>query len=516
MSKESENFSIKIENKYLSRESLRQILKEYFSKNNTIINIYGEFKLTKKNVGSGGTSSVKEFEFNNKKYAIKFLLENIAKRESRAYKRFKQAHLNLLSIQHTGVILPQMHLDKLIINENIVIPYIVMPIVDKTLKAYIKEKKKNNEFDFNIFEKVFKSLLEIIETIHRHNIIHRDIKPENIFILDHRLVLGDFDIAKFDRNQYTKLVETKKDERLANFHFSAPEQVSKDINEIGFEADWYAFGQIIYWMITGKTLRGQAQIIFPDEYRKYEKLVKKLLSENPKNRPKNKDEILKIIDENEQLSSEDILWEFENIIFKYMNELGLNGEGIKKFNSINDINEIMWDLSDKYKSLNLWWSRGISDNPIRNIRRLELCEKCWLFGIYEIKIKAIWIFKHHYNLGCSLIIIETDKLSSTNVYNKVYEEEEVGLFEGKYIDIKYLDTGWAIIDGKRINLKNKAEVRVRVTSNILFFVAPQNGPIITYERMFEKIIENYRVNRVFDENHALNILKDIKKPWSNH
>jgi len=508
---------LNVEEKYINKENLKQILKEYFDKNEIIKNIYGEFRLINKNIGSGGTSVVKEFEFNNKRYAIKFLLENISKKESRAYKRFKQAHLNLLSIQHRGVVLPQIHLDKLVINENIVIPYIVMPVVDKTLKIYIKEKKKNNEFNFNIFEKIFQSLLELIETIHQHNIIHRDIKPENIFILNKKFVLGDFDIAKFDKEEYIKLVETQKNERLANFHFSAPEQVLRDVDEIGFETDWYAFGQILYWMIMDKTLRGQAQITLPNEYKKYEKLIKKLLSENPKDRPKNKDEILKIVDNNEKLSPEDILWEFENIIFKYMSEFGQSGEGIKKFDNQKDIDEIMQDLADNYKKLNLWWSQGVPDNPIKNIKKLNFCDRCWLLDKFEIKIKAIWIFKHYYNLGCSLIIIETDKLDSTNVYDRVYEEEEVVLFDEKYIDRKYFDTGWAIIDGKRVKLDSSAEVRIRVTNNTLFFIAPQNGPVIIYEKMFKEIIKKYKINKIFDKDNVLNILKNIQKPkWDNY
>ena len=499
-----------IEDKYINKDNLKQILKEYFDKNKVLKNIYGEFKLTRKDIGSGGTSIVKEFELEGKKYAVKFLLENIAKKESKAYKRFKQAHLNLLSIQQSGVILPQIHMDKLKINENVTVPYIIMPVADLTLKKYIKDKKKNNEFNIQIFEKVFDYLLDIIDIIHKNKIIHRDIKPENIFIFNNKLVLGDFDIAKFEKDKYIKLIETQLSERLANFHFSAPEQSNRDIEEIGYEADWYSFGQILYWMIMGKTLRGQDEIILPKEYKKYQNLIKKLLSENPKNRLKSKNEILDFLQEQEKFSPEDILCEFENIIFKYTSEFGQSGEGFKKYSDIKDINEIMQDLSKQYKKLNLWWSQGVPDNQIINIKKLNLCDRCWLLNYFEIKIKSIWFFKHYYNLGCSLIIIETDKLESTKVYDKTYPQEEVGLFRGRYIDRKFIDTGWAIIDNERIKL-DEYEVRIRVTDNDIFFIAPQNGPIITYDFLIRSIYQKYQKIKYLDEK-LLESLKEIKNP----
>ena len=514
LKKEKEgNMSINVEKKYINKENLKQVLKEYFTKNNSIVNIYGEFKLTKKNIGNGGTSIVTEFELHSKKYAIKFLLENIANKESKAYKRFKQAHLNLLSIQYTGVILPQMHMDKLKINENIVIPYIIMPIANKTLKKLIEEKKKEEKFDIQLFEKVFNSLIDAIDIIHNNKIIHRDIKPENIFILNRKLVLGDFDIAKFDKEKYIKLVETQKTDRLGNFYFSAPEQVHKDIEEISFEADWYSFGQILYWMIMDKSLRGQDKIILPNEYKKYEKLIEKLLQENPKKRLKSKNKILNFLKEQEKLSVEDILFEFEDIIFKYTPEYGQSGEGFKRYSDVKDINEIMQDLSNQYKKLELWWSQGVPDNQIRNIKKLNLCDRCWLLDDFEIKIKSIWFFKHYYNLGCSLIIIETDKLESTKVYNKVYVHEEVILFKDRYIDRKFGDTGWAIIDGKRIKLE-EYEIRIRVTDNDMFFIAPQSGPIIRYDSLMRNIHYKYKETKIINEK-ILEPLKQIKKPEWN-
>lgn len=59
----------------------------------------------------------------------------------------------------------------------------------------------------------------------------------------------------------------KKNDRMANWEFSAPEQVSG--KEITVATDIYAFGQILYWFCFGKINRGtggkQLQKIFDEE-----------------------------------------------------------------------------------------------------------------------------------------------------------------------------------------------------------------------------------------------------------
>lgn len=162
-----------------------------------ITNIYGEFELLSKVLGQGGTSMVKGFKFKYKEYAIKFLNENIKDGGSKAFKRFKQAHLNLGTINSPSI-LPQLHMDKLEVNQQLIVPYIIMPKADKTLKEYVTELKQNGKFEKSNFVEITKNLFKIIEDIHNHKIIHRDIKPENIFLYNGYFVLGDFDIASFD------------------------------------------------------------------------------------------------------------------------------------------------------------------------------------------------------------------------------------------------------------------------------------------------------------------------------
>lgn len=497
-----------------TKDSIKQELKEYFILHNALSNIYGEFRLTDKNIGNGGTSEVKGFEFGGKQYAIKFLLEDISQKESQAFKRFKQAHLNLVGIQHSGSILPQLHFDVLNI-AHIKVPYIVMPRVEQTLKSFVKEKKKKGEFSFELFEKIFDNLLHIIDSIHLLSIIHRDIKPENIFLFERKFVFGDFDIAKFDKDLYTKLIETSPTDRLANYLFSAPEQVKVDTDELTTSADWYAFGQVLYWIITETTLRGQSKIQLThidSRYSKYESLIANLLSENPQDRFSSKNEILEHLESKKKLSPDQILLEFEDIIFKHMSHLGQSGQGFKKFEDIDSINEIMQDLKNGESRLNYWLSQGYSDVGIDRIEKLDLCDSCWLVGYNEIKIKSIWIFKHYYNLGCSCVIIETDSLKSSGVYKikPEYTSEEFGLFNDHYIKREEYDVGWAVIDNKKVKLDGKAEIRVRTLKEDIFFLAPKNGPFIRHIDIIDSIYKRYKEVKVLDES-LLEFLNGIKK-----
>lgn len=497
-----------------SNDILKQKVSEYFKKNNELNNIYGTFKLTTKVLGNGGTSVVKGFTFgsNKNEYAVKFLLDNIFEKESSTFKRFKQAHLNLLSIQHTGCVLPQIHFDSILIEDNVRIPYIIMPKAESTLKSYVDEKKKNKEFDFKVFENLFRALISTTDSIHSHNIIHRDIKPENIFILDKKLVLGDFDIAKFSDESHIKLVDTKKGDRLANFYYSAPEQSTKKFDEISFATDWYAIGQVLHWLITGDTLRGQANISlasYDSRYKEFEPLIMNLLSNNPTSRLSSKKDIEDFFNTKKQISWEDTLHNFDEIIFKYMSEFGMR-QGIKSYTDIKSINEIMSDLSLDIKKLNLWWSQGYSDRNIYEITKEKHCDECWTVGLDEIKIKSIWFYKHHDSFGGSCIIVETDNFEATGLYPGVTEYEEFGILEDNYITRTEFDSGWAVINGERVKLNGQASLRGRILSNTIFFLAPQNGPLITNDKIIDKIYQDYIKSQQIDTK-LLEPLKTIKR-----
>ncbi len=121
--------------------------------------------------------------------------------------------------------------------------YIAMELVQgKTLKDILHDKTSLTPQESL---KISEQLIRALVYAHGNNLIHRDIKPGNIMITDDGVVkLMDFGLAKImhDTAQYaTKIIGTP--------YYMSPEQIQGD--KISFETDIYAFGVVLYEMLTG-------------------------------------------------------------------------------------------------------------------------------------------------------------------------------------------------------------------------------------------------------------------------
>lgn len=382
-------------------------------------------------------------------------------------------------MQNSGYILNHIHFDAVRISDDCLVPYCILEKADETLSDY----KKRKELDFKIFEAIFNMLGVAIQALHDNGIIHRDLKPENIFIKQNRkLAIGDFDIAKFCDIDHIKLVETKNSDRLANYYFSAPEQSSKKFDELTTSADWFAFGQILHWLITGDTLRGQSNINIANEYVKYQEVITRLLQQEPSDRPQNFNEIVKYISTFEQVDFSyqcreeqfKALHLFDDIVYKYMPKLGIGGEGFKCFDESEDIKDIMTDLVKKIDELYLWWAEKICNHKIENIRYNKE-HKTWFINYEEVAIQAIWFYKAVESWGKSCIVIEAKKLKPIFEENEGCQWESFAIFEGHKISCAEYDVGWAEVAEKRIKLD---EYIIRNLEPRLLFIAPAKSAIV--------------------------------------
>ncbi|KAI0250591.1 kinase-like domain-containing protein [Lactifluus subvellereus] len=152
-------------------------------------------------------------------------------------------------------------------------------------------------------------LLLALEHTHAKRIVHRDVKPENVFIdNDGHIVLGDFGLAR--------KLRAKEDTITTDDMFGTPAYTPPEVftgKPYGREVDLWAFGVMLYELITGKEafkanlpqddptwLAHLARNILHDELETSPyltpdstDLIEKLLRKGPKTRLRNFDEIKK-------------------------------------------------------------------------------------------------------------------------------------------------------------------------------------------------------------------------------
>lgn len=364
----------------------------------TVENELGSFSLGKV-LGRGGTAVVREAtlgDLSDKKFAIKFLLTDLSKREGKNYLRFKQSYINLSSIQHLGCCIPLLLLSRHE-SEDVVLPYVVMGRADSDLKRELKGKTVN----FEQFEKIFLRLLSLISIIHKHGIVHRDLKPENVFVIGGRLVLGDFDISKFDDSENLVLVDTKPGDRLANYLFSAPEQSNPKIGNVCNASDWYAFAQIMVWIVKGQTVRGLTQIKLKDrdlKYDKYDALFSRLLQQDPKNRFQTGEEIQKFLQQFDENVQKNIarsnalrsLRLFDEIVCKYTCTIPFSQEAVVSIVDRPAINDVLCYFRNNIEELSL---NVVYEGKDFNIDSLtQISNQVWALGNDEISVDSLFIY----------------------------------------------------------------------------------------------------------------------------
>lgn len=113
-----------------------------------------------------------------------------------------------------------------------------MEKAEKNLETYIEE----NELLENQKLSCIFQILDIMEKVHKRQIIHRDISPNNILILNGMIVISDFGLGK-DLNMLTshKTIYTNS---VGQYWYCAPEQFML-LKDGDFKSDVYSLGRVI-------------------------------------------------------------------------------------------------------------------------------------------------------------------------------------------------------------------------------------------------------------------------------
>jgi serine/threonine protein kinase len=132
-------------------------------------------------------------------------------------------------------------------------PFYVMPLHEGTLEDYLKGNPSDEDK-----LRVFSKILDGVEAAHMLGITHRDIKPKNILVSKQgaEVAVADFGVARFLAEQIRQEAAlTKPGDRLANFEYAAPEQLTPE-GEANDATDVFALGLLLYRIFTGAVPRG--------------------------------------------------------------------------------------------------------------------------------------------------------------------------------------------------------------------------------------------------------------------
>jgi len=227
-------------------------------------------------IGAGGSGEVYEVhDSEGRPWAVKVLDRGRA--SASRLRRFKNeihfcarnTHRNIIQVQGSGVATDGA-------------TFYVMELYPGTLRHLIS-KGITPEAVLPYFGQI----LDGVEAAHIQNVWHRDVKPENILFSGSLLVVADFGIAHFEDEELLTAVETKNDERLANFLYSAPEQRVRGA-KIDSKADVYALGLILNEMFTAAVPQGTLFRKVSETTANYpylDSLIEVMLCQNPAQRP---------------------------------------------------------------------------------------------------------------------------------------------------------------------------------------------------------------------------------------
>ena len=167
-----------------------------------------------------------------------------------------------------------------------------MPRLAETLRGLM-----NRSINADQVLPLFAQVLDGVEAAHLLGVIHRDIKPENILHHPHesRLLIADFGIAHFEEEELFTAVESKQNDRLANFLYAAPEQRVRNAL-VDRRADIFALGLLLNEMFTGAVPQGAGYRTISSvapAFSYLDPIVESMIQQEPSRRPNSIDEVKK-------------------------------------------------------------------------------------------------------------------------------------------------------------------------------------------------------------------------------
>ncbi|CAJ1345860.1 unnamed protein product [Effrenium voratum] len=93
---------------------------------------------------------------------------------------------------------------------------------------------------------LWRQMLEAVQVVHQERVVHSDLKPGNFLLVDQRLKLIDFGIAKRIASNTTNI---SRESSVGTISYMAPEAVKQGAVKIGRPSDVWSLGIILYQMV---------------------------------------------------------------------------------------------------------------------------------------------------------------------------------------------------------------------------------------------------------------------------
>jgi serine/threonine-protein kinase len=177
----------------------------------------------------------------NRTVALKMVLAGVHA-GSQQLVRFQTEAESVARVQHPNIV--QIHE----VGEADGLPFLSLEFVDG---APLDKQMGGNPQDFRFAAKLIETLARAVYFAHQQGIIHRDLKPANILMTaDGVPKITDFGLAK--RMEEIDSSQTRSGTIMGTPSYMAPEQARGDILAIGYHADQYSLGAMLYEMLTGR------------------------------------------------------------------------------------------------------------------------------------------------------------------------------------------------------------------------------------------------------------------------
>ncbi|OOF20059.1 hypothetical protein BZJ17_14170 [Salinivibrio sp. IB574] len=443
-------------------------------------------------------------------------------------KRFKDEYFCAMQIPTHQNLAQSYHFDFVSLNES---QYyiIIMEYYPSTLSNMGSIVEESDEIKNEKGWKLFLDLVRAVKHLNDHHIIHRDIKPQNIFYSNNKFVLGDLGIAHFDEENFAKESKTKPSERLANYSFSAPEQVDSK-TKITEASDIYSIGQVIQWYLTGSSIRGLGRKRFSSSeplknLNNLDQIVEVCLRDDPKSRFQSINDIKEFNDKLNAVPERNIwkkMYDIDEAIrcsfpkirnYYHATESKEIERFIKNFNSICKAEEFWYMNLDG------------GDNTYQPLIKLE-GENKWLFcGQEELTIEQLIVYKdsHFLYKNFFVILVSPEKPFDIVDNNGCHIERNVDinyrdhavLWGDKYIEPTEVENGY-FDNGSEI-IETDPELfsyRLRHLKKYAYIVVPQGtATSIMTDR---SPTEEFLASVVKHSKMTDSALKDYKDKTRNH